>query len=468
MNQHKYDRRRFLKHSLHATLLGSGMAAMNGKLNLISSSLAASGDYAGLTDYKALVCVFLYGGSDSFNLFVPFETGQYNNYAAARGELGVAQNSLLPGADNIIGFKAELGNLRDYYNSGELAIVGNVGNLISPVSRDQYLAGSASIPADLFAHNHQQEQWLKGYSSQPVSVVGAGWGGRMADLLTEANDNSDLPPTFSMNDSNYWLPGNNSTAISVNPVHGPRLMTYMDQHTGGTANVARDATLARILDIPTTHLIKQFAGRAFARARDSSRLLSAVLENSPDFNTSFDSGDRLAAQLRMVARLIAGRDQLSMRRQIFFVGIGGWDTHDNQTVRLDALAQQLNNGLASFQETIKELGVAEQVTTFTASDFGRTVTINGDGSDHGWSGHYLVMGGAVKGGQLVGGWPDLAVGGDDDVGDKGRIIPRLSVNQYGAALASWMGLSDSDVADVFPDLVNFDDGWKSRFNLFRA
>ncbi len=466
MRKRYQARRRFLKQSLSAALLGSGMGAINGKLSLVGSALAASGDYSSLNDYKALVCVFLYGGSDSYNLVLPLEENRFNTYAQARGSLSLDRNTLLESTDASIGFNPNLADLHALFEAGKLAVVSNVGNLITPLDRAGYLAGDAAIPADLFAHNHQQEQWQKGFASQPAALVGEGWGGRMADLLMDANVAGALPPTFSMAGSNYWQPGQITTPTSVSPQYGPSLMSYLDSNTGGTRNVGRDAAMQQILSLPNSHRLQRFAGESFSRAWDSSRLLSSLLADSPTFASEYNQGNKLAVQLRMVARLIAGRQQLGMKRQIFFVGLGGWDTHDNQTVRLNALSAQLNDGLASFQQSIDELGIAEQVTTFTASDFGRTVTVNGDGSDHGWSGHYMVMGGAVNGGQLVGDWPDYTIGGDDDVGDKGRLIPGISVNQYGAALASWMGLADSDVLEVFPDLANFDDQWRSQYGLF--
>jgi len=168
----------------------------------------------------------------------------------------------------------------------------------------------------------------------------------------------------------------------------------------------------------------------------------------------------------MIAKLISGREQLGMKRQIFFAGLGGWDTHDNQTPRLDLLTQQLNSALVQFDQDMSTLGVRDDVTAFTTSDFGRTLTINGDGSDHGWGGHYLVMGGAVNGGRLYGDWPNYAVGSEDDIGNEGRVIPSLSLNEYGAALGGWMGLSNSDLLDVFPDLANFNDDWRSGLGLF--
>lgn len=458
-------RRNFLKQCAAMSLLGSGAGAMNGKLSLIGSALAASSDYSSLTDYKALVCVFLYGGSDSFSMFVPTEQMAYDRYAASRGPLAVPMNALLTDAASTIGFNPLLPDLHSLYTQGQLAVVGNVGNLIAPVTKSQYQAQSPLIPNDLFAHNHQQEQWLKGLSSSPASIVGSGWGGRMADLLQHANT-ATLPPSFSLAGSNYWLPGQNVQPLGLNPVTGLSLLSYLDDQTGLAGNVSRELALDQVLNATgSSHPLKQQAAQSFLRAKSGAGQLASTLAANTTFSAPYDASSRLAAQLRMVARLIAGNQRLGMRRQIFFVGAGGWDTHDNQTNRLVELLSDLNRSLADFQSTLGEINLSDSVTTFTASDFGRTLTINGDGSDHGWGGHYMVMGGPVNGGQLYGQLPSFEIGADDDSGDKGRVIPTLSINQYGAVLAKWMGVTDGDLADVFPDLGNFSDGWRTELSV---
>jgi len=464
MNKKYNERRKFLKASAHMALLGSGAAAVNGKMNLIGSALAAQGDYANLPGHKALVCVFLYGGSDSFNLVIPGEDELFNDYQQSRGPLALAENTLLTDSAGNVRFNPNLGDLRDIYDAGNLAIVRNVGNLIQPVTREEYQTNPALIPAELFAHNHQQEQVQKSWSSKPTGLVGAGWGGRMADLLHEANAGTNLPPCFSMNNANFFQPGNRSTPISINPVSGPRLMTYLDVNSS-SQNEGRDAAMASLVGLPTDNMMERFLGNSYISARDSSRALSSVIDDSPDFGP-VDPDNRLANQMRMIARMISGREQLGLKRQIYFAALGGWDTHDNQTPRLENLSRQLNAALSQFNNDISSLGIQEEVTTFTVSDFGRTLTINGDGSDHGWGGHYMVMGGAVNGGRLYGDWPNYSVGSEDDIGDAGRIIPQMSLNEYGASLGSWMGLSNSDLLDVFPDLTNFSSDWQNQFGLF--
>lgn len=439
---------------------------MNGKLNLLGSALASSTDYSTIDDYKSLVCVFLYGGSDSFNMFLPADGTLLDAYTDSRGTLALDSSTLLPdsgGAD--IQFNPQLPNLHSLFQDGNLAVIRNAGNLIAPVTRADYLSDSLDIPADLFAHNHQQEQALKGYSSQPTTLVGAGWGGRMADMLIEANQGALFPPTFAIDGSDWWSPGYTTKPVRLGAAGLSRL-TFLDSQTGSNVNAPREDVFASLLNRSYANPLMQEAAESLLRARDSSRLFDSAFDAMTPLTTPYSQESKLATQLRMVARLISVQQSLGMKRQIFFVGLGGWDTHDNQTLRLDEILPQFDKDMYDFYQTLNELNRLDTVATFTASDFGRTLTVNGDGSDHGWGGHYVVMGGGVDGGKLFGEWPSFETGSVDDTGDKGRVIPELSINQIGATLGQWMGLSASDVGEVFPDLSNFGSDWQSGIRLF--
>jgi len=468
-SKHHARRRELLKRSATVALLGSGTAAMSGKLQLMSAAMAQSSAYANLNDYKSLVCVFLYGGADSFSMFVPTDDDAYARYASSRAELAVPKDSLL-NTNGPLGFHPRLARLHELYGdaagSGDVALVANVGNLIAPITRNAVLNKSPLIPEDLFAHNHQQDQWMKGYSSLPTSVVQSGWGGRMADLLQDANAGSVLPPSFSLFGTSPWLPGNSVQPLGINTNTGLSLMAYLDNNIS-SLNINRSASHDAVLAQNYEHPLKQQAAATIARAKEGSNQLFAPLDGPQPFDATFPNS-KLGAQLRMVTRLIAAREQLNMKRQVFFVASGGWDTHDNQTPRLDGLLTDLDDCLADFHAAMAELNLNDEVTTFTASDFGRTLTINGDGSDHGWGGHHLVMGGAVNGNTVFGELPSFNIGGDDDSGDKGRVIPSMSINQYGALLGNWMGVTPGDINQVFPDLSNFGSDWASGINLFGA
>lgn len=459
LNRKQQRRRDLLKRFSAFSLLGSGAGAFSGKLGLVGSALANSGGYADISDYKSLVCVFLYGGADSFNMFVPSDADDFANYQTHRGALAIGgefgSDDVLPAhGSSVYQFNNLLPKLDTLYGQGKVALVSNVGNLIEPVDRSLILNGNPLLPSDLFAHNHQQEQWLKGLSSESSSTVSSGWGGRMADMLQEANAGASLPPGLSISGNNYWLPGQTTFPLSIHPSYGLELLRYLDD-TALANNTGRAQLFDQMLSQAQTHPLKQQVQQHLELARDGSRNLRSTLATDFQISTPYNAGSSLASQLRMVARLIAGREALNMRRQIFFVSAGGWDTHDHQSARLSLLLQDLDASLGSFHDTLAELDVLDSVTTFSASDFGRTLTTNGDGSDHGWGGHYFVMGGAVNGGQVFGSVPSYVTGSDDDSGDKGRIIPNLSVNQYGARLGQWMGLSTSDLQEIFPDLTRF-------------
>ncbi len=455
-------RRRFLKQTLCCAAVGSGAIAMNGKLSLIGSALAQSSSVG--NDYRALVCVFLYGGADSFNLYMPSESALFANYEASRGSLALNRSELQASADGNLLMHPELGRLRARYDEGQVSLVRNVGNLIQPLTKSDFTRGGTIIPPDLFAHNHQQEQWQKGWTSRPTTLIGTGWGGRMADLLDDANAGSSLPPIYSLDGSNYFSGGSRVTPVAVDTRYGARSLPYLDVQAN-RRNTARDETMARVLGLSRQNLLADLAGERFTQARENAALVSDIVATNPAPSSGFTTRSDIGPQLEMVSRLIAGRQRTGQRRQIYFVGMNGWDTHDSQSTRLVQLARDLDIALDGFQTELDRLGVSDQVTTFTASDFGRTLTINGDGSDHGWGSHHLVMGGAVNG-NLLGSWPSYETGGSDDTSDRGRVIPSTSVNEYGAMLASWMGLSDSEIRTILPDISNFGNGWQGM-PLFR-
>lgn len=451
------ERRKFLKRSSMLALSGAGAMAAHGNFGLISTALANSS--ANFADYRALVCVFLYGGSDSFNMFVPTGSTEYGVYQASRQNLAVPRADLLE-ASGGIGFNPLMPNLHSLYNAGQAAVVANVGNLVEPINRSQYQDKSRRVPIDLFTHDQQQEQSLKSYSSRPSGATNSGWGGRLADLIKADNGGAALPPSFSINGTNYWSPGDVTAPLSLHPRNGLPLVQYLDGTVYGS-NREREDTLEAILNLSRSHALQQQTADTYRRARDGSREVRQALANSPDFQTPYNSGSDLATQLRMVARLIAGREILGMQRQVFFVGLGGWDTHGTQAIRLPILMRDLDSSLASFNDTLEEIGVSDSVTTFTSSDFGRTLTSNGDGTDHGWGGHYLVMGGSVAGNQLYGQMPSYELDGSDDADGTGRVIPTRSINEYGAVMSRWMGLDDNGLNRAFPDLANFGSSWKS-------
>jgi uncharacterized protein (DUF1501 family) len=417
--------------------------------------IAAAAPLAG--DYRALVCLFLYGGNDSDNTVVP-RGSDYAGYAAARGQLALPHSALLPisplgGDGRLWGLHPRLSALQQLFDAQRLAIVGNVGPLVAPVRRADYLAGSAALPPQLFSHSDQTVHWQTSLPDQPVT---SGWGGRIADLVRALNDNPQLSMSMSLAGNNTFQVGESVTQYQVSPDGSIGLGWYSD---GGDWHHPPSIAIRKLLQRSYGNLFEGGYRDVFQRALDQDRLLASALEAAPPLRTTFPDS-YLGRQLRMIARLIALRDVLGLRRQVFFCAADGYDTHEGQVdgaaaagAHADLLAE-LDSALAAFWAATVELGVESEVTTFTASDFGRTWVPNGDGTDHGWGAHHFVLGGGVAGGRFYGDMPVLAVDGPDDAGD-GRWIPSTSVDQYAATLALWFGVAPSDLPLVLPNLGRF-------------
>lgn len=443
-------RRHFIQRCSALALGSSSALATLSQLQLAHAQTQSS------SDYKALVCVFLFGGNDAFNMVVPRSDSAYNSYADARRELAIAQELLLPvsstqgnGVD--YGLHPGLSDLAGLYGQNKLAVLGNVGALIEPTSKIAYQNKSVALPPQLFSHNDQQNFT----QSLQSTTKRNGWAGRAADIMQAMNENTRLSMNISLSGSNLWQAGADAVPYSVNP-EGITSIRYMDRNSEDNWERARIATLENLLGQQQQHIFVRNYAQALTKAWDLSDEVGAAVAGAPAIATPFPAGEnRLAVGLNMVARLIAARSSLNVTRQTFFVGMGDFDTHGDQNRRQDLLMTQLNDALAAFYAATVELGVADKVTTFTASDFGRTLSSNGDGTDHGWGGHQFIMGDAVQGGNIYGSMPELVLGSNDDMGE-GRFIPTTSIDQYAATLASWFGVPGTAYADIFPNLSNFD------------
>jgi uncharacterized protein (DUF1501 family) len=396
-------------------------------------SLAAAGDFArfGMLNaaasqdgsYKALVCVFMYGGNDSNNLIVPLDTAGYNAYSGIRKNLAIAQSALLPvqtAKAAPYGFHNLLPDVQKLFTNKQLAVVANIGSLVAPLTRAQYIANKGMIPLNLFSHLDQQTQWQ---TSVANGMSTTGWGGRVADQVSHFNGGATFPTLV---------------YVTGNSIFGS----------------ARSNALQQLLTLDSgVTLIHQASSFSSDGLRDSATLNKA-LSGASALKTVFPATS-LGGQLQEVAKLIQVRQAIGMNRQIFFCSLGSFDTHTNQLNDQGTLFSQLSPALAAFFAATQELNVDQQVTTFTESDFSRTTMPNGTGgTDHAWGSHQLVMGGAVQGGDLYGRFPQMVLGSADDVGE-GRWLPSTSVDQYGATLAQWFGVSPSQLSSVFPNIVNF-------------
>lgn len=458
-------RRAFLKKMLMGPVAASP---------LMTSLVAASAQAATVADdYKALVCVFLHGGNDSFNTVIGTSEPDWRAYTTVRNQqpAPLALSNVLPlqrgdASQPALALHPMLSALVPLYNTQKrLAIVANVGPLIGPLSKASYASGTAARPRKLFSHNDQQSTW------QAMAPEGAtqGWGGRMLDSLMAGQDKS-LFTAITVSGNALWLSGRDVRAYQV-ASGGPVRM--------GAAQ-GMDALSQALQEVVANshggHQMAQDLADVNQRSLQAERQLHAALP--ADQISPFGPDDRLltiqqgganvvnplAKAFQTAGRIIASHRTLGLRRQILFVSLGGFDTHSGQSAQHARLMAQLGHGLAYFDGLMQSLGLGDKVTTFTASDFGRSFTSNGDGTDHGWGAHHFIMGGAVQGGRVFGSWPQLSIkntrNNDFDASDdqltNGVLLPSTSVEQYGAALGSWLGVSSSGLADVFPNLSRFD------------
>lgn len=441
----KLNRRDFLKQSSLATAM---FAATPGVA--YSQVVGGGGPF---NDYKALVCVFLFGGNDSFNLIVPRSNAEYTGYAQARQNLAVAQNDLLPitpAVPDVVeyGLHPSSGGLQTLFQTGAAAFVSNVGPLIEPTTKDQFFSRSVALPPQLFSHNDQQQQWqsLKGNAQSNT-----GWAGRMADLIRNNVAGQQMATNASLFGNNLLQSADETIAYVMGPA-GPLQFEGFPVEPNDPFYEQRLA-FQRILDADYGSVYERGFAEVQRRAIESADSVSAAIGAAGNLQTVFPQ-DQLGQQLETVAKLIAVRDQLSMQRQVFFVAAGGFDSHDNQNADQPELLGGISDGIKAFYDATVELQVSDSVTTFTQSDFGRTLTSNGDGTDHAWGGNQLVVGDAVFGQRMYGDYPLLQIDGPEDVGG-GRMIPSTSADQFAATLAKWFGIEDTDLSIVAPNIDNF-------------
>jgi uncharacterized protein (DUF1501 family) len=441
------------------------MMAVNRRTFIKYVSLAAAGNAAalrpfgalnalaqGTTDYKALVCVFLFGGNDANNTLIQFDTTGYTNYSTVRGPLAIPQAQLLPLTGSLspgtFALNPNLPDIQTLFDNKNAAFVVNVGTLIEPTTKAQYKAGTG-LPTNLFSHPDQQLEWQNASQSGATST---GWAGRIADQLTAAyNTGAAVPMITSVAGDTLFCNGSASTPVSVSPGN----LGGAQCSEGATECAAQLATAQALLSFDSGLTLVQADNSITTNAYSYAKTLTAAVQSVSPLKTVFPTGS-IGGQLQQIAQIIQVRAALGVSRQIFFCSVGNFDTHSNQLALQNALLASVSPALGAFYNATVEMGVQSNVTAFTMSDFSRTFQPNSNtGSDHAWGSHHIVMGGAVKGGQLYGTFPTLALNGPDDSGTNGRWVPSTGSVQYAATLASWFGVTPTQMATVFPNIGSF-------------
>ncbi|HUD15366.1 MAG TPA: DUF1501 domain-containing protein [Terracidiphilus sp.] len=467
MNKLERSRRQFLR-----TASMAGMAGISASPFILGlNSMAAMAQSSGASDYKALVCVFLQGGNDGHGTVIATDPTSFSAFTQARsGAPGLAypMNELLPiilktpQSGRTFALNPALTGVQNLFNAGRAAIVANSGTLIAPATKTQVNANSVPLPASLFSHFDQTAAW-QAIASNGGSAEHVGWGGAVADVIESMNVNSNSTFTcISTAGIALFLSGQTSFQLNVTSA-GPIPIYGLANPPFGLS--ASSNPLSSILSADEANLFAKEYGVVVNRSiAAQATLASAMLPagvggvpNPPQYldpQTKMLTDNPLAISLQTVARIISGYPSLGVTRQIFYVQLGSFDTHNNQAIQHAQLLTQLGEAVEYFDGLMVAAGLGNQVTTFTASDFGRTLTCNSNGTDHGWGSHHFVVGGAVQGQDMYGQYPVIGVNQANDVG-AGRLIPTTSVDQYAGTLARWFGLSDGQVRQVFPNFGNF-------------
>ena len=426
-------------------------------LKTINAAASFNSTVAGSNDYKALVCLLNAGGMDSFNMLVPRNASAYNVYNTTRSNMALAQNALRPinpdvSDGNQYGLHPSMPRMQAMFEAGRLSFISNVGTLIHPITKQQFYSGSVAVPLGLYSHSDQIMHWQTGV---PNARVAKGWGGKIADLMISSNQNQNISMNISLSGTNIFQTGENSVEYSLHPEYGSvGILDYDNQDW--VFNKMKRAAIDGLVNPAYQDVFKNTYKKTIKTSIDGNAILSKVIESAPTFTVPFSQDSDLSRSFEMIAKTIAGRVQLQMKRQIFFVEYGGWDHHDELLENQAGMLTEVDNARYQFNAAMDQLGVAGNVTTFSLSEFSRTLTSNGNGTDHAWGGNVFVMGGAIKGKRIFGQYPSLALGNANplEIGG-GSLIPTTSADKYFAELALWYGVSASELVNLFPNIGNF-------------
>ena len=447
------SRRKFIGQSCAAV----GYTTLFSSLINLKAMAAAAVDNSSIIggDYKALVYVMLHGGNDSFNMLIPKGNTEYNEYATTRSNLSIPQNDILQinpitSDGRVFGVHPAMQNMQQMFDNNNLAFISNVGTLIEPSTKTELLNGSVKTPLGLFSHSDQQQQW---HTGKPHERTNIGWGGRIADLVQSMNSNQNISMNISLGGTNIFQRGDQIIPYSISNNGSIGINGYNGQNG---FDQLRTQALNSMMDRDYQDVYKNTYINTIKSSNEASIEFQAAVDAIPEFSTALPEYNDLAEQFKMVAKTIAARDTLGFKRQIFYVEVDNWDHHDELLINHANKLTIVNNALQYFSDVMTELNTNDCVTTFGISDFGRTLTSNGNGTDHAWGGNTFVMGDSVLGKEIYGNYPSLALNSDLNLYD-GVLIPTTAADLYMAELALWFGVSPSDLNLIFPNLTNFYD-----------
>jgi len=449
------SRRKFVR---QVSCAGMGyMTLMNSLLNFKAMNAAAISN-SSINGYKAIVCILQAGGNDSFNMLIPRNTSKYNEYLAARSNLAIPQNEILPiyptnSDGNQYGVHPNMSGVQNLFNSGKLSFLTNVGTLIGPLTKSEYVNNSVSLPLGLFSHSDQIQQWQTAILDNRTIT---GWGGKIADLIGDQNGNPRISMNVTLSGTNIFQTGNNTIEYAISN-EGSIGMQGHNPQSDWIFEQLKTQAINNIIEHNYQDIFKNTYAKTLVNARDNHAEFTSALNTFNGFaGGMFNPENPVSQDLRMIAHTIAVRNTLDFKRQIFFVTVGGWDHHDELLDTQYDMLGGLSQALSEFNTGLQAIGMENDVLTFTISEFGRTLTSNGDGTDHAWGGNVMVMGGnsLINGQKIYGTYPSLILEGPSDVGD-GVILPTTSTDEYFAEISKWFGVPNSDLGFLFPQLGNF-------------
>jgi uncharacterized protein (DUF1501 family) len=447
-----FNRRDFIRQFGLAAL---GTTVSSSMLNLRAIGSAFLNNSAADGDYKALVCFFLTGGNDSFNMLVPRGDAEYGEYAATRSNLALPQGDLIPiypagNQERAFGLHPAMPGVAELFNQQKLSFVCNTGSLIVPTTKVDYYQGNVPLPLGLYSHSDQIQQWQ---TASPHQRIPYGWGGELASLMQEFNDNENISMNISTSGTNVFQYGRNIVEFSINPFGGIESITGYRPGAESGFDHYRTQAIDALLNRDYNDIYRDTYAHVLKRARDGSREFQDAIGSLDELSTEF-TNNYVSQSFRIIARTIQAREILGFKRQIFYVEYGGWDHHDGLLDNQAAKLAIVDNAMREFASALEELNVFDQVTTFSISEFARTLGSNGNGSDHAWGGNVMAMGGDINGGEMFGEYPTLEMNNPLEVGT-GVLIPTLANDLYFAELALWFGVSKTDLPVLFPNIGNF-------------